>query len=317
MIAALIHDAPTLTPRNLLELNVFLYRLSSTQAPCTKLAFDVGEDWYDLNAYLPDVSFLVQGQFRMRRTYFGQVVTPETPDVYPMPVARKLQDVFPTFVRGKVVMAVLSRDMEKLVISKTTTHRVGPWMIQKCRLLYRPKDYVMGMHLENEAWAHGLYHDQVGFFARGHWDTMKWDSDPGCDCCREFLEKKAVLRDQHVPPVTSRQAARNQLEWEVCSEWEVHAVLDTHGPELVARLFHPPGHFLLCKPPSEIRQRHFLEEIAWRMRRDLVRGLVSVGFSISTDDDESRQVLLDGRLTGATATKRVKSFFSGSIVSFL
>jgi hypothetical protein len=348
MIVSLIDSAPVLKPRDFFQLSMFLtpvgtatphyksplyaFGIVSGRPSCIKFEYNFGEEWFD-TAELPEVHFLVEGEFENRYMYqYGlptafnrQNITPQTLNVYPMPVAQKLHGVFPTKIRGKMVLAVLSRAMEDLVFSFYKTHRVRDWILDKGWLAYRPKDYVTEMHLDNETWSHG-YYDGAGKFIEGMWKCCQWNSDPGCDCCSAEI-------------TTGRRAGRNQMEWDISSEWDVDEVLNRHGAERVARFFHPPGHFILSLPPSPDRKRLFLENIAWRRRRDLVQtaGLFSKTIAAPIDPEEhllllggritivppiypkdcEDKLLLDGRMTGATMTKRLRSFVTGSVVLFL
>lgn len=264
----------------------FEYLGSDLNLPCVKLAFDFGEDWCCLLDF-QEIHFLVEGDFRSIKcldfkTGFLEHI-PRTPDLYPIPIAAGLH-LTPTYVRGKVVLGILSREMYDLFISGV--HRIGCWVAQKGLLFYSPKDYVMEAHLEDHQYP--------------------FDSDSGCDCCRSILVNP--LRMQRIK-------MRREL---YDSSVHVDCLLDQYGVDRMARFFDAPhDEQSACGREWSTRLQAVLAEIRWRRRQCFLRGVAGTPF-IGFHTEPTQAVLLDARLFGVSkASRRISSFFAGGIVTFL
>lgn len=304
MFASLIKEAPVLTLRDLVVFKKFTsMKLSDKQwvlhktafpmslkppvycfehvgghLPCLQLLFDFGEDWCCLLDF-QEVHFLIEGDFKTRFLEH----TPSTTDFYPIPIAAGLH-LTPTYVRGKVVLGILSREMYDLFISGV--HRIGCWVAQKGLLFYSPKDYVMEAHLEDHQYP--------------------FDSDSGCDCCRSILGKQ--LRMQRI------KMGRELYD----SSVHVDCLLDQYGVDRMARFFDAPhDKQSACGRERSTRLQAVLAEILWRKRFSFLRGVAGTPF-IGFHTEPTQAVLLDARLFGVSkASRRISSFFAGGIVTFL
>ena len=303
MFAALIKDAPTLALYDLADfkecasmkltnkqwaqhkaaypqslkpkLRCFEYFGGHLNLPCVKFAFDFGEDWHCLLDFLhfQEVYFLVKGDLRM--TYYEHI--PQTSDLYPIPIAAGLQTT-PIFVRGEIVLAILSREMNQIFLSGI--HRIGDWVFDKAWLFYSPKDYVMEAHLQP---MHYL------------------DSDPGCVCCQTLD--------------VGRRQFRISMEHDLHNAHvSISGLLELYGVERMARFFQLPGYM----GHLTSRLMAVQAEIKWLGRRKLLCGLAVCVPAASFCTEITQRVLLDPRLLGLAACKpSIRSFIAGGILSFL
>jgi hypothetical protein len=325
MFAALIEDAPLLTPRDLADFkkftsiqfteerteqtwhahkaanpmsrkpSLYCFEYLGGHLPCIKLAIDLGDgDWHTLLDFL-EIHFLVKGDFRVRMQIVEK--TSSTSDLYPIPIAPCLRAMqatpaVPSCVRGKIVVAILSREMYELF--RLGVHRIGDWVVQHAQLFHSPKDYVMEAHLNS------------------NYVQYIFDTDPGCECCQ--LDIGRLLLEK-----------RLKMERELCDATVgADSLLGRYGVDRIARFFEPPGHYynfgLLTSRPSTLgsaRLNAVYTEVKWHKRRNLLRGLVSCRATPSSHTEETH-VLLDTRLLGGVTGKlTLRSFFAGYIVSFL
>ena len=145
-----IREAPCLAVSNITDLKLLLQRqTTSDTTPCVKVSVDFGPEYTHVLPWQPNefifFDFFVQGDFLLTDEF---PIGADTSKVLPMPVTSQTL----LCVRGKVVVAVLSKQVRKDYWRGY--HRLGDWIVEPdaLRVRFVPKDYVFQKHLELPAY---------------------------------------------------------------------------------------------------------------------------------------------------------------------